>query len=120
KFNEVRSEEERFGSIFNKSCARDFNCFISSSGLVDIKMEGFSFTWVHPSVKKMSKLDRFLVSAGIILGFPAITAVCLDRHLSDHRHVLLDEIHTDFGPTPFRTFHSWFSREGFDAMVEQA
>nr|GEU54449.1 hypothetical protein [Tanacetum cinerariifolium] len=45
-----------------KSCARDFNCFISSSGLVDVKMEGFSFTWVHPSAKKMSKLDRFLVS----------------------------------------------------------
>nr|GEZ00469.1 RNA-directed DNA polymerase, eukaryota [Tanacetum cinerariifolium] len=120
KFNEVRSEEERFGSIFNKSCTRDFNCFISSSGLVDIKMEGFSFTWVHPSAKKISKLDRFLVSDGIILGFPAITIVCLDRHLSDHRPVLLDEINTDFGPTPFRTFHSWFSREGFDAMVEQA
>nr|GEV45743.1 RNA-directed DNA polymerase, eukaryota [Tanacetum cinerariifolium] len=119
-FNEVPSEEERFGSIFNQSCARDFNCFISSSGLVDVKMEGFSFTWVHPSAKKMSKLDRFLVSNGIILGFPAITAICLDRHLSDHHHILLNEIHTDFGPTPFRTFHSWFSREGFDAMVEQA
>ncbi|GJU90435.1 RNA-directed DNA polymerase, eukaryota, partial [Tanacetum coccineum] len=119
-FNEVRFEEERFGSIFNQSCARDFNLFISSSSLVDVKMEGYSFTWVHPSAKKMSKLDRFLVSEGIILGFPAITAVCLDRHLSDHRPILLKEIHTDFGPTPFRTYHSWFSREGFDAMVEQA
>nr|GFA38096.1 RNA-directed DNA polymerase, eukaryota [Tanacetum cinerariifolium] len=119
-FNEVRSEEERFGSIFNQSCVRDFNCFISSYCLVDVKMEGFSFTWVHPSAKKMSKLDRFLVSDGIILGFPGITAVCLDRHLSDRRPILLNKIHTDFGPTPFRTFHSWFSREGFDAMVEQA
>nr|GFB32237.1 RNA-directed DNA polymerase, eukaryota [Tanacetum cinerariifolium] len=119
-FNEVRSEEERSGSIFNQSCARDFNCFISSSGLVDVKMEGFSFTWVHPLAKKMNKLDRFLVSDGIILGFPAITAVCLDRHLSDHHPILLNEIHTDFGPTPFRTFHYWFSRKGFDAMVEQA
>nr|GEY17020.1 RNA-directed DNA polymerase, eukaryota [Tanacetum cinerariifolium] len=119
-FNEVRSEEERFSSIFNQSCARDFNCFISSSGLVDVKMEGFSFTWVHPSAKKMSKLDHFLVSDGIILGFPAITTVCLDRHLSDHRHILLNEIHTNFGPTPFRTFHYWFFREGFVDMVEQA
>nr|GEW56993.1 hypothetical protein CTI12_AA509060 [Tanacetum cinerariifolium] len=75
---------------------------------------------VHPSAKKMSKLDRFLVSEGIILGFPAITAVCLDRHFSDHRPILLNEIHTDFGPTPFRTYHSWFSREGLDAMVEHA
>nr|GFA50985.1 RNA-directed DNA polymerase, eukaryota [Tanacetum cinerariifolium] len=83
-------------------------------------MEGFSFTWVHPSAKKMSKLDRFLVSNGIILGFLAITDVCLDRHLSDRRPILLNEIHTDFGPTLFRTFLSWFSREGFDVMVEQA
>nr|GEZ75374.1 hypothetical protein [Tanacetum cinerariifolium] len=73
---------------------------------------------VHPSAKKMSKLDRFLVSEGIILGFPAITAVCLDRHFLDHRPILLNEIHTDFGHTPFRTYHSWFSREGLDAMVE--
>nr|GFA77905.1 hypothetical protein [Tanacetum cinerariifolium] len=75
---------------------------------------------VHPSAKKMSKLDRFLVSEGIILGFPAITAVCLDRHFSGHRPILLNEIHTDFGPTPFRTYHYWFSREGLNAMVEHA
>nr|GEW83773.1 RNA-directed DNA polymerase, eukaryota [Tanacetum cinerariifolium] len=119
-FNEVRSEEERFGSIFNQSCTRDFNCFISSYGLVVVKMEGFSFTWVHLSAKKMSKVDRFLFLDGIILGFLAIMVVFLDRHLPDHHPIILNDIHTDFGPTPFRTFHSWFSREGFDAMVEQA
>ncbi|GJV42591.1 RNA-directed DNA polymerase, eukaryota [Tanacetum coccineum] len=119
-FNEVRFEEERFGSIFNQSCARAFNHFISSSGLLEVKMEGYSFTWSHPSATKMSKLDRFLVSEGIFSTFPAITAVCLDRHLSDHRPIILNEIHTDFGPTPFRIYHSWFKRDGFDAMVEQA
>nr|GEW02189.1 RNA-directed DNA polymerase, eukaryota [Tanacetum cinerariifolium] len=76
-FNEVRSEEERFGSIFNQSCARNFNCFISTSGLVDVKMEGFSFTWVHPSAKKISKLDCFLVSDGIILGSPLLRLFAL-------------------------------------------
>ncbi|GKD28682.1 putative RNA-directed DNA polymerase, eukaryota, reverse transcriptase zinc-binding domain protein [Tanacetum coccineum] len=68
----------------------------------------------------MSKLDRFLVSDGIFSAFPAITAICLDRHLSDHRLILLNEVHTDFGSTPFRIYHSWFKREGFDAMVELA
>nr|GEZ70909.1 RNA-directed DNA polymerase, eukaryota [Tanacetum cinerariifolium] len=58
-------------------------------GLVDVKLEGYSFTWSHPSASKMSKLDRFLVSE-------------------------------DFGPTPFRLYHSWFKRDGFDAMVEHA
>nr|GEY36831.1 RNA-directed DNA polymerase, eukaryota [Tanacetum cinerariifolium] len=76
----------------------------------EVKMEGYSFTWSHPSATKMSKLDRFLVSKGIILTFPAITAVCLDRHLSNHRPIILNEIHNNFGPTPFWIFHSWMIR----------
>ncbi|GKA29345.1 RNA-directed DNA polymerase, eukaryota, partial [Tanacetum coccineum] len=119
-FNEVRSADERFGSLFDQSGARDFNQFISSSGLVEVKMEGYSFTWSLSSAAKMSKLDRFLVSEGIISAFPSSTVVCLDRHLSDHRPILLKEMYTDFGPSPFRTYHSWFKRDGFDIMVEQA
>ncbi|GJU93005.1 RNA-directed DNA polymerase, eukaryota [Tanacetum coccineum] len=119
-FNEVRSKEERLGSIYNHSSSRHFNQFITSSGLVDVNLEGYSFTWSHPSATKMSKLDRFLVSEGIISLFPSITALCLDRHLSDHRPILLREIITDYGPTPFRFYHSWFKWDGFDAMVEQA
>nr|GFB16158.1 RNA-directed DNA polymerase, eukaryota [Tanacetum cinerariifolium] len=68
----------------------------------------------------MSKLDRFLVSEGIFVTFPTILAICLDRYLSDHRPILLNEIHTDYGLTPFRVYHSWFKREGFDALVENA
>ncbi|GJX70961.1 RNA-directed DNA polymerase, eukaryota [Tanacetum coccineum] len=118
-FNEVRSSDERRGSWFNQASARVFNHFISSSGLIDIKLEGFSFTWSHPSATKMSKLDRFLVTDGVVSLFPSITALCLDRHLSDHRPILLRDIPTDFGPIPFRFFHSWFKYEGFDEMVEQ-
>nr|GEZ47563.1 hypothetical protein [Tanacetum cinerariifolium] len=70
---------------------------------------------VNPVESLHEEFSCFLVSDGIILGFPAILAVCLDLYLSDHRPILLNEIYTDFGPTPFRTFHSWFSREGFDA-----
>nr|GEW38227.1 RNA-directed DNA polymerase, eukaryota [Tanacetum cinerariifolium] len=99
-----------------KSNSRHFNHFITSSGLVDVKLEGYSFTWAHPSATKMSKLDRFLVSKGIISLFPSITALCLDRHLSDHRPILLREIHTDYGPIPFRFYHSWFKWDGFDVM----
>nr|GEX02670.1 RNA-directed DNA polymerase, eukaryota [Tanacetum cinerariifolium] len=119
-FNEVRCEEEIFGSQFNHSTAREFNFFISSSGLVEINSEGYSFTWSHPSATKMSKLDRFLVSEGIISKYAAVTAICLDRHLSDHRPILLKEVDVDFGPTPFRFYHSWFNREGFDDMVKSA
>nr|GFA08020.1 RNA-directed DNA polymerase, eukaryota [Tanacetum cinerariifolium] len=101
-FNDVRSSNERRGSCFNPYSARHFNRFISSSGLVDIPMEGYAFTWSHPSASKMSKLDRFLISDGVFSLFPSIAVVCLDRHLSDHRPVLLREVNVDFGPIPFR------------------
>ncbi|GJU64033.1 RNA-directed DNA polymerase, eukaryota [Tanacetum coccineum] len=117
-FNEVRSSDERRGSCFNPSSARRFDQFNSSSGLVDVKLEGYTFTWSHPSALKMSKLDHFLVSDGIFSLFPSITALCLDRHLSDHRPILLREVHLDFSPTPFRVYHSWFNFVGFDDMVE--
>ncbi|GJZ83106.1 RNA-directed DNA polymerase, eukaryota [Tanacetum coccineum] len=90
-FNDVRSEDESYGSTFIPSNARAFNHFISSSSLLEVKMEGYSFTWSHPSATKMSKLDRFLVSDGIFSAFPVITAICLNRHLSDHRPILLNE-----------------------------
>ncbi|GJS06332.1 RNA-directed DNA polymerase, eukaryota [Tanacetum coccineum] len=61
-FNEVRSKEERLGSIYNHSSSRHFNQFSTSSGLVNVNLEGYSFTWSHPSATKMSKLDRFLIS----------------------------------------------------------
>nr|GEW98201.1 RNA-directed DNA polymerase, eukaryota [Tanacetum cinerariifolium] len=118
-FNEVRSIDERRSSCFNPSSARVFDHFISSSGLVDVRLEGYTFTWSHPSGSKMSKLDRFLISEGIFLMFPSITALCLDRHLSDHRSILFREVYSDFGPIPFWFYHSWFNLEGFYAMVEQ-
>ncbi|GJY98109.1 RNA-directed DNA polymerase, eukaryota [Tanacetum coccineum] len=87
-FNEVRSENERFGTIFNDIGAKAFNHFISSSCLIDLPLEGYSFTWALKSGSKMSKLDRFLISEGLISIFPSLAAICLDRRLSDHRPIL--------------------------------
>ncbi|GJV48770.1 hypothetical protein Tco_1438982 [Tanacetum coccineum] len=50
----------------------------------------------------MSKLDRFLISEGLLLKFPSLSAICLDRHLSDHRPIIMREVVTDYGPSPFR------------------
>ncbi|GJY66487.1 RNA-directed DNA polymerase, eukaryota, reverse transcriptase zinc-binding domain protein [Tanacetum coccineum] len=98
-FNEVRSEQERFG-------------------LIDLPLGGYSYTWSHKSASKMSKLDRFLISEGLMELFPHITGLCLDRHLSDHRPIIMFESKLDYGPIPFRVFHSWFKLEGFDKFVE--
>ncbi|GKA29338.1 RNA-directed DNA polymerase, eukaryota [Tanacetum coccineum] len=119
-FNEVRNPDERMGSVFNPQGAADFNDFISSTGLYEVQLEGYSFTWSHPSASKMSKLDRFLVTDGILTLFPNISAVCLDKHLSDHRPILLHDVPADYGPTPFRFYQSWTKMSGFVSMVSQA
>ncbi|GJY49265.1 RNA-directed DNA polymerase, eukaryota [Tanacetum coccineum] len=96
-FNEVRCMEDRLGSVYNAQGANEFNSFISNSGLVEIQLEGYSFTWSLQSAKKMSKLDRFFVSDGLLSLFPHLSGICLDRHLSDHRPILLREVVTDYG-----------------------
>nr|GEW91937.1 RNA-directed DNA polymerase, eukaryota [Tanacetum cinerariifolium] len=117
-FNEVRSNHERFGSSFNTHGANIFNNFISMAGLIDLPLGGYSFTWTHKSASKMSKLDRFLISEGLLVLFHQLTGLCVDKHLSDHCPIIMHESNMDYGPSPFRLFHSWFKIEGFDKFVE--
>nr|GEW01855.1 zinc finger, CCHC-type [Tanacetum cinerariifolium] len=65
-FNEVRSIDERHGSCFNPSSARVFDHFISSSGLVDVKLEGLegfdamvAQTWCSFSHSDVNRMIRF-------------------------------------------------------------
>nr|GEZ20471.1 RNA-directed DNA polymerase, eukaryota, reverse transcriptase zinc-binding domain protein [Tanacetum cinerariifolium] len=66
----------------------------------------------------MSKLDRYPISNGALDLFPHLSALCLDRHISDHRPILLRETNYDYGPSPFWFFHSWFAMKGFNSFVE--
>ncbi|GJU26008.1 ribonuclease H-like domain-containing protein [Tanacetum coccineum] len=52
-FSEVRSEHERFGTIFNIQGANAFNSFIALTCLIDLPLGGYSFTWAHKSATKM-------------------------------------------------------------------
>ncbi|GKC17980.1 hypothetical protein Tco_1014762 [Tanacetum coccineum] len=45
-------------------------------------------------------------------------SLCLDKHLSDHRPIIMYEPVLDYGSSPFPMFHSWFKMEGFDKVVE--
>ncbi|GJS45101.1 RNA-directed DNA polymerase, eukaryota, reverse transcriptase zinc-binding domain protein [Tanacetum coccineum] len=118
-FNKVRKKAERFGSVFNVQGVDALKLFISNAGLEEIPLGGCSFTWCHKSATKMSKLDHFLISEGLISSCPNISAITLDRYLFDHRPNLMRETHYDYGPIPFRFLHYWFDMEGFDTFVEE-
>nr|GFB27387.1 RNA-directed DNA polymerase, eukaryota [Tanacetum cinerariifolium] len=117
-FNEVRDISERFESTFNKHGAEGFNSFIVNAGLVEVSLGGCFFTWCHKSAKKMSKLDRFLISDNLMCSCLSISSTSLDRFLSDHRPIIMQEAHYDYGPIPFKFFHYWFELDGFDKLVE--
>nr|GFA92813.1 RNA-directed DNA polymerase, eukaryota, reverse transcriptase zinc-binding domain protein [Tanacetum cinerariifolium] len=118
-FNEVRDISERFGSIFNKHSADAFNSFIVNAVLVEVPLGGCSFTWCYKSAKKMSKLDRFLISDNLMCSCPSISSTSLDIFLSDQRPIIMREAHYDYGPIPFKFFHYWFELDGFDKLLEQ-
>nr|GEY84497.1 RNA-directed DNA polymerase, eukaryota [Tanacetum cinerariifolium] len=88
-FNEVRSINERCRSCFNPYSARLFDHFISNSGLVDVNLDGYAFTWSHPSASNMSKLHRFLIScANNFDPFPNDNVVeSEDEYVSDNEGV---------------------------------
>nr|GEW86464.1 RNA-directed DNA polymerase, eukaryota [Tanacetum cinerariifolium] len=119
-FNKVQMEQERFGFVFNAQGANVFNNYYSMTNLIDLPLGGYSYTWSHKTATKMSKLDRFLISEGLLVLFPYLTGLCLDRHLSNHRPIVMYESFLDYGPTPFRMFHSWFKMEGFDKLLEKS
>nr|GEU46661.1 RNA-directed DNA polymerase, eukaryota [Tanacetum cinerariifolium] len=115
-FNEVHMPFERRGLIFNKQGAALFNFFILSSGLIEVSLGGYMFTWEQKDAAKMSKLDRFLVSRGLMTRLSMLSGIILDRHLSDHMPILLRELVVNYGPTPFQLFHSLFMLNGFDRV----
>nr|GEY09596.1 hypothetical protein [Tanacetum cinerariifolium] len=118
-FNEVRNAGERHGSNFNDRHAKIFNNFIDGASLIDVPLGGYNFTWMDKWGSKMSKLDRFLVSNNFHDSFPHATRVVLEKGTPDHRAILLKELQVDYGPTPFKFFHSWLEIEGFKDLVEQ-
>ncbi|GJT47588.1 putative RNA-directed DNA polymerase, eukaryota, reverse transcriptase zinc-binding domain protein [Tanacetum coccineum] len=84
---------------------------------VRLRPGGYNYTWTDKWGSKMSKLDRFLVSDNFYESFPHNTGVILEKGIPDHRPILLKESHVDYGPTPFRFFHSWLEMEGFQNLV---
>nr|GEW65695.1 RNA-directed DNA polymerase, eukaryota, nucleotide-binding alpha-beta plait domain protein [Tanacetum cinerariifolium] len=66
--------------------ANAFNYFISMASLVDLSLEGYSYTWSHKSALKMCKLDRISLDAQ----FPK--RISSDQNEDLKRNVTYDEI----------------------------
>lgn len=116
--NEVLNEQERHGSIFSRNEVDIFNSFINTADLIDLPLGGRTFTWMNKLGTKLSKLDRFLISEDVLNSLLDICVTALDRLWSDHNPILLHCNKADFGSIPFKLYHYWFSRDGFDITIK--
>lgn len=119
-FNEVRFPSERMNSVFDQTAANSFNRFIHAMDLSEYHLCRKRFTYITKDLKKMSKLDRVLVSMDFMASWPNGTLSALDRGLSDHCPILLECNTVDFGPLPFRFFNSWLKHPHLATTVSHA
>ncbi|PWA63175.1 cytochrome P450 [Artemisia annua] len=117
-FNEVRSQTERLGTVFDPRGASYFNEFISTTGLHDLPMGAKRFTRMNNLGNKLSKIDRILVSQHAIDKWPNSNIIALPREFSDHTPILLSNSVADFGPIPFKFFNSWLLHPDFSTIVQ--
>ncbi|GJX07656.1 RNA-directed DNA polymerase, eukaryota, reverse transcriptase zinc-binding domain protein [Tanacetum coccineum] len=112
--------QKRIGSSFSRRDAEIFNAFIHDASLIDLPMGGRRFTWMNKTGSKLSKLDRFLISNSVFLEHSNLQVMVLEKVWSDHNPIFLHCMKFDFGPIPFKIFHSWFDRNDFDDVVKEA
>ncbi|GJZ76720.1 RNA-directed DNA polymerase, eukaryota, reverse transcriptase zinc-binding domain protein [Tanacetum coccineum] len=117
-FNTVRHENKRSGSLFSRIEAEHLNTFIDSAFLIDLLIGGRHFKWINKAGTKLSKLDRFLISEGVMEDIPDIKVTAIDCLWSDHSPILLHSKKIDFGSSPFKLYNSWLNRDGFDDIVK--
>ena len=113
-FNVVRFPSERLSSVFLIQAMHQLSDFISKHGLIDLPLEGGSFTWSNSlEVVSRSRLDRFLVTRTWEVKFPSICQKRLSRLLSDHFPIILEGGNFHRGMRPFRFENMWLKDEGF-------
>ncbi|XP_022024883.1 uncharacterized protein LOC110925224 [Helianthus annuus] len=118
-FNEVRVPEDRWNSNFDGNNALHFNNFIGTAGLLEYPMTGRKYTFMSGDGKKLSKIDRALVSDDFMYKWPNASLRALERTISDHSTLILATGRTDYGPILFRFFNSWLETPGLVEAVKK-
>ena len=117
-FNMVLSSNDRSSVGRISHHMRRFNEVINELGLRDLPLQGGPFTWRggHNN-QRMSRLDRFLVSADWESKFSKAIQRTLPRPVSDHCPVMLDSEGIKSGPSPFRFENMWLKFVGFKDLL---
>ncbi|GLU12860.1 hypothetical protein SLE2022_295180 [Rubroshorea leprosula] len=98
---------------------KDFDGFIQSAGLIDIKMANRRFTWYRSAGTAMSRLDRVLMNAEMYSEGAEWVQQGLKRNISDHYAIVLKTRTVDWGPRSFRVLDAWQLHPNFKKVIEE-
>ena len=119
-FNIIRYPSERLGCESFSLAMFAFSDFIESNSLVDLPLEGASFTWFRDSgLPSMSRIDRALVSLDWEEHFENGSQKVLPRVISDHCPLLLEAGAVQRGRSAFKFENMRLKVEGFVDRVQQ-
>ncbi|KAK8657437.1 hypothetical protein V6N13_035677 [Hibiscus sabdariffa] len=117
-FNAFLNPEEKLGLSLNSFSMNVFKEFVGNMQGIDLPLCGGAFTWCNNrDPPTFVKLDRFIVTADVLLKFPNICQVLLPRAISDHNAILLHYTPVNWGPKPFKIFNYWVHKAGFDDLM---
>ncbi|RVX16492.1 hypothetical protein CK203_006036 [Vitis vinifera] len=98
---------------------RRFAQIIDELGLVDIPLQGGSFTWSGGlNNQSRARLDRFLATPSWLDQYSRVLQRRLSRPTSDHFPILLEGGGIRRGPSPFKFENMWLKAEGFKELIE--
>ncbi|KAK8657413.1 hypothetical protein V6N13_035654 [Hibiscus sabdariffa] len=117
-FNTFLNPEEKLGLSLNSFSMNVFKEFVGNMQGIDLPLCGGAFTWCNNrDPPTFVRLDRFIVTADVLLKFPNICQVLLPRAISDHNAILLHYTPVNWGLKPFKIFNYWVHKAGFDDLM---
>ena len=117
-FNIVRFPSEWLGGSCLSLTMENFSEFIEELSLLDLPLEGGSFTWSSGSDQpSMSNIDRVLVSHDWEDHHPDVNQQVLSHPISDHFPILVKAGGILREKSPFRFENMWLKSDGFKDRV---
>lgn len=118
-YNAIREGEDRpVGNPVQEAEVRDFNEFMTSNGLAELKSNGRRYTWTNGST--YSKIDRAIVNTDWLLSMPQNEVWVMDPHCSDHSPLSIGlDINEEKNAKPFKFLNHLAEHDNFLKIVDE-